>query len=318
MYYIGVDLGGTTIKAGLVNEQHEIVLSLSAPTGSERAAEEVVADMVALCKKLMHTYELQEKDIYSVGVGCPGLVQSEEGIVISSSNLNFEEVNIRSLFNEHYKVPVYVENDANCAALGEVLAGAAKGSKSAIIITLGTGVGGGIIKEGKIETGAFFGAGEIGHQVINFNETKKCGCGRRGCYEQYASASALVRMAKAAAEKHPSSLLIEKAKDHKIEFIDGKAIFGAAHENDSVALEVLDEYYHYIAYGAANLINVLEPEMLVIGGGISAQGEYITKPVEKYIQEQMYGGLRLKTQIKAAKLGNDAGIIGAALLGATK
>lgn len=315
MYRIGIDLGGTTIKAGLVNGQHEIVMSLSVPTKSERKAEEVLADMVALCSRLMSTCQIEETEVLSIGIGCPGLVQSEKGIILSSSNLNFTEVDVRSFFKQHYQIPVYVENDANCAALGEALAGAAKGATSAIVITLGTGVGGGLIMNGKIYTGAFFGAGEIGHQVINIHETKSCGCGRKGCYEQYASASALVRMAEAAAQAHPESLMSQKVKETEGQEMNGKIIFASAHEKDPIALEVLDTYYRYVAYGAANLINILEPEMIVLGGGISAQGDYIVKPIEKYIQEQMYGGLNLKTKVSAAKLGNDAGIIGAALLG---
>lgn len=315
MYYIGVDLGGTSIKAGLVNEAYEIIQSISTPTKNERASSEVVSDIARLCNELIGLQGISETEIHSIGIGCPGLVQSKEGIVLSSSNLNFENVNVREILKEYFNIPVFIENDANCAALGEVLAGAAVGMSSALVITLGTGVGGGMIMNGKIYTGAYFGAGEIGHQVINIHETEKCGCGRKGCYEQYASASALVRMAKEAARKNADSLLIQYADGGDIEQINGVTIFKAAKAEDKVALEVLDQYYRYIAYGVANLINILEPETIVLGGGISAQGEYITKPITQYVKEQMYGGMSLKTSIKAAKLGNGAGIIGAALLG---
>lgn len=216
MYYIGVDLGGTSIKAGLVNEAYEIIQSISTPTKNERASSEVIADIAKLCNELMGLQGISEKEIHSIGIGCPGLVQSKEGIVLSSSNLNFENVNVREILKEYFNIPVYIENDANCAALGEVLA---------------------------------------------------------------------------------------------------VTIFKAAKAEDKVALEVLDQYYRYIAYGVTNLINILEPETIVLGGGISAQGEYITKPITQYVKEQMYRGLSLKTSIKAAKLGNGAGIIGAALLG---
>ncbi len=315
MYYIGIDLGGTTIKAGMVNEAYEIIQELSIPTQRERQAEEIIKDMATLCKDLITACHINEADIHSVGIGCPGLVEVQSGKVLSSSNLNFENVPVCEIFKKYCDFDVYIENDANCAALGEVMSGAAKDSKSALMITFGTGVGGGIILDGKIYRGAFCGAGEIGHQVINFNETSSCGCGRKGCYEQYASATALVKKAKEAACANPESLLLQYAEDKQIENINGKVIFEAAHANDAVALEVLDRYYQLIAHGATNLINILEPEILVLGGGISGQGEYIVEPIKKYISAQMYGGLNLKTQIKAATLGNGAGIIGAALLG---
>nr|WP_302598159.1 ROK family protein [uncultured Cellulosilyticum sp.] len=315
MYYIGIDLGGTTIKAGLVNEAYEITHELSIPTQNQRQAEEIIKDMAGLCKDLMAAAHINETEVHSVGIGCPGLVEVQSGKVLSSSNLNFENVPVREIFKKYMDFEVYIENDANCAALGEVMAGVAKGAQSALMITFGTGVGGGIVLDGKIYRGAFCGAGEIGHQVINFHETESCGCGRKGCYEQYASATALVRYAKEAAKENPQSLMLEYAENKAIENINGKVIFEAAHNGDAVALEVLDGYYKLIAHGAANLINILEPEMLVLGGGISGQGEYIVAPITKYISQQMYGGLNLKTQIKAATLGNGAGIIGAALLG---
>lgn len=315
MYYIGIDLGGTTIKAGLVNEAYEIINELSVPTQNQRQAEEIIKDMAGLCKDLMTESRIDETQVHSVGIGCPGLVEVESGKVLSSSNLNFENVPVRELFKKYMGFEVYIENDANCAALGEVMAGVAKGAKSALMITFGTGVGGGVVLDGKIYRGAFCGAGEIGHQVINIHETASCGCGRKGCYEQYASATALVGYAKKAAQENPQSLLVKYAENQDVSKINGKVIFEAAHHEDAVALEVLDGYYKLIAHGAANLINILEPEMLVLGGGISGQGQYIVTPITKYISEQMYGGLNLKTQIKAATLGNGAGIIGAALLG---
>lgn len=318
MYYIGVDLGGTTIKVGLVDETHHIIDHTTLPTQSERPAEAVIQDMAKMCQTLIEKHQLKLEEIKAIGIGCPGLVNAEEGIVLSSSNLNFKEVKVRELFKTYFNIPVYIENDANCAALGEALAGAAKGARSALVITFGTGVGGGLILDGKIYTGAYFGAGEIGHQVINIHEVERCGCGRRGCYEQYASARALVKRAEEAAKCHEESLLRELVKKSDSGKMNGKIIFEAAHQGDATALEVLEEYYHYIACGAANLINIIEPEILVLGGGISGQGEFITLPITRHIKEEVYGGLSLKTAIKAAKLGNDAGIIGAALLGVSQ
>ena len=317
MYYLGVDLGGTTIKVGLVNESYEIIQNVSGPTGRERSFEEVLKDMAMLCKEVMDKQGITEKDIHSIGIGSPGIASPNEGIILSSSNLNFDHVNVRHEIQKYIDTDVYVENDANCAALGEVICGAAKGEENVIVVTLGTGVGGGIINKGKIYRGSFFGAGEIGHQVICFDGGLPCGCGRKGCWEQYASATALIRQAREAVKEHPESQILTLSKENKAENINAKVVFDAAQAGDQVADEVLQRYFKYIACGVTNLINNFEPSMIVLGGGMSAQKAYLTEPVTKYVQEEMYGGLSLKTKITAATLGNDAGIIGAAFLGTT-
>lgn len=317
MYYLGVDLGGTTIKVGLVNEQYQIVQGISGPTGRERSSEEVLKDMAMLCLEVMKLQGITENEIHSVGIGSPGIASPNEGVILSSSNLNFDHVNVRKEIQKYINTDVYVENDANCAALGEVICGAAKGESNVVVVTLGTGVGGGIIADGKISRGSFFGAGEVGHQVICYDNGVVCGCGRKGCWEQYASATALIRQAKAAVEKAPESMILSLAKEQKADNINAKVIFDAAQSGDQVAQSVLERYFKYIACGLTNIINTLEPSMIVLGGGMSAQKEYLTEPVTKYVQEEMYGGLSLKTRIKAATLGNDAGIIGSAFLGTT-
>lgn len=317
MYYLGVDLGGTTIKVGLVNEDYKIVQNVSGPTGRERSFEEVLKDMAMLCKEVMQKEGITEKDIHSIGIGSPGIASPNEGVILSSSNLNFDHVNVRHEIQKYINTEVYVENDANCAALGEVICGAAKGEDNVVVVTLGTGVGGGIIANGKINRGSFFGAGEIGHQVICYDHGIKCGCGRKGCWEQYASATALIRQAKEAVNMRADSQILALAKNNDPDNINAKVVFDAAHAGDQVAQEVLAGYFKYIACGLTNIINTLEPSMIVLGGGMSAQKEYLTEPVTKYVQEEMYGGLSLKTKITAATLGNDAGIIGAAFLGTT-
>lgn len=317
MYYLGVDLGGTTIKAGLVDETGKIVKKMSIPTKRERSAEEVIKDMAMLCKDVLSSEGLTEKDIDSIGIGNPGIASAEEGIIYSSPNLNFDHVNVRQEIQKYLDVDVYVENDANCAALGEALKGIAKGEKSVIVVTLGTGVGGGIVNNGKVERGSFCGAGEIGHQVIVFEGGEQCGCGRKGCWEQYASATALIRQAKKAVAEHPESKLLGYTKTGNAEDINAKNVFDAAQAGDETAQAVLDKYFKYIACGVANLINIMEPTMIVLGGGMSAQKQYLTEPVKEYVQKEMLGGLSLKTKIEAATLGNDAGIIGAAFLGTT-
>ena len=317
MYYLGVDLGGTTIKVGLVNEQYQIVQSISGPTGRERSSEEVLKDVAMLCVEVMKLQGITEKEIHSIGMGSPGIASPNDGIILSSSNLNFDHVNVRKEIQKYIDTDVYVDNDANCAALGEAICGAAKGENNVVVVTLGTGVGGGIVNQGKLNHGSFFGAGEIGHQVIYYGEGETCGCGRRGCWEQYASATALINQAKVAVETAPESMILTFVKEQQLEDINAKVIFDAAQVGDLTAQNVLEGYFKYIACGLTNIINILEPDMIVLGGGMSAQKEYLSTPVTKYVQEEMYGGLSLKTKIKAAVLGNDAGIIGAALLGTT-
>ncbi len=317
MYYLGVDLGGTTIKVGLVDENYKILHSVSGATKRERSSEEVLKDMAMLCIEVMKKQGITEKDIHSIGIGSPGIASPKDGMVLSASNLNFDHVNVREEIKKYIDTDVYVENDANVAALGEFICGAAKGENNVVVVTLGTGVGGGIITDGKIIRGSFFGGGEIGHQVIQAVDGLQCGCGRKGCWEQYASATALIRQAKEKALNNPDSLIAKNVEDNNLENINAKLVFDSAKAGDKIANEVLDQYFKYIACGVANMINILEPSMIVLGGGMSAQKTYLTDPVTKYVQNEMYGGLNLKTKITSATLGNDAGIIGAAFLGTT-
>lgn len=312
MYYIGVDLGGTTIKVGLINEEYKIVQTAVCDTKAERQPDEILKDMAFLCKEVMKKENISEEDVDSIGIGCPGLAIPQDGILLTSPNLQtFKNTNVKAEIQKYINLPVYIENDANVAALGEVINGAAKGVKSAVVVTLGTGVGGGIIIDGKIYSGAFFGAGEIGHHSILFKDGYKCGCGRTGCWEQYASATALIRDAKIAVENRDSK--IKELTNGGA--INAKIIFDAAQAGDEVANELLDQYFKFIGIGVLNLINILQPQMIVLGGGMSAQKENLINPVVKYLKENMFGGLELRTEIKAADLGNDAGIIGAGLLG---
>ncbi len=317
MYYLGVDLGGTTIKVGLVDENYKIIHSISGPTNRERSSEEVLKDMAMLCIEVMKKQGITEKDIHSIGIGSPGIASPEDGVILSASNLNFDHVNVRDEIKKYIDTDVYVENDANAAALGEFICGAAKGEKNVVVVTLGTGVGGGLITDGKIIRGNFFGAGEIGHQVIQVVDGLPCGCGRKGCWEQYASATALIRQAREKVVNNPESLIAKNVKDNNLDNINAKLVFDSAKDGDKVANEVLDQYFKYIACGVTNMINILEPSMVVLGGGMSAQKTYLTDPVTKYVQDEMYGGLSLKTKITSAILGNDAGIIGAAFIGTT-
>lgn len=315
MYYIGVDLGGTTIKVGLLNDEYTIIDKMVIPTGAERSSEEVLKDMAKVCRQIMDKHGLTEENVHSIGIGSPGIASPVEGIIHYASNLNFNEVNVRKEIQKYINLNVYVENDANCAALAEAVCGAAKGEKDVVVVTLGTGVGGGIIIDGKVYSGAFCGGGEIGHHVIELNG-RQCGCGRKGCWEQYASATALISDAKVAAKENPTSQLVTLTEGN-LDNMNAKIVFDAAQDGDEVAGKVLDQYFRYIAHGVANIVYMLQPSTVVLGGGMSAQQDKLTVPVTKYVEQEMCPGLELRNPVKAAILGNDAGIIGAALVGTT-
>lgn len=315
MYYLGIDVGGTNISAGLVDKNGKLIAKLTTPTMNGRDTEDILDDMASLCLKLCEEKKVDMEDIISIGIGLPGMMDKKKGILRYANNLNFKNVNVVKEIKNRTGLPVYIENDANCAALGENTCGAAKGDKNVVYITLGTGVGGGIILDGKLFDGAFGNGGEVGHMVI-VAEGEECTCGRLGCWEAYASASALKREGRIAAAKYPNSEIYNLV-DGNIKLIDAKTVFDAAEMKDEVALKIIDGYIKYVAIGLVNLINIFQPEKLVIGGGICAQGDNVVKPVKKILEERVYGG-ELKTEISVATLGNDAGIVGAAMLGVRK
>lgn len=313
MYYLGIDLGGTNICVGLVNESGKIIKKENTPTIVERGYEAIVKDMAMLCKKIIDDEKIDIKDVVSIGIGSPGIPDIKKGVIIFSNNLKFENVPLRDEMKKHIDLPVYIENDANCAALGESTCGAAKDYDNSVMVTLGTGIGSGIIINGKIFSGAFYGGGEMGHMVIESNG-ELCSCGRQGCWEMYASATALIRQTRVAAAKYPNSKIFELVNGD-IKLIDAKVPFDAAQQGDEVAKDIIDRYLKYLAVGISNIINIFEPEIIAIGGGVCAQGENIIKPVTKLVKGDVYGGGKLKTKIVTAKLGNDAGVVGAAMLG---
>jgi len=311
MYKIGVDLGGTNIAAGIVDEQGNIVLKKSVPTLSNRGVDMVVADMITLCKSLIAEKSLAASDIKSIGIGCPGVVDPPNGTIIYATNIGFKNINIAKMISSELNVPVHIENDANAAALGESAFGAAKGSEHSVTITLGTGIGGGLIIGGAIYSGPFFGAGEFGHHIIRM-DGEVCGCGNKGCWEAYASATALIRETVKGAKNNPESL-INRYVNSNLELVNAKTAFDAALEGDATAKEVVDNYMEHLCVGLANIVNLLQPEIIVIGGGISGQGNTLISSIENRIKKLVLGG-NLKTRFVIAKLGNDAGIIGAAML----
>lgn len=313
MYYIGIDLGGTNIAAGIVDEKGTVIRKDSIPTFREREYPEILKDMAMLALKLIDDEGLNLEDIKSIGIGSPGIADNKNGILIYANNLKFRNVPMREEIQKYIDLPVYIENDANCAALAESVAGAAKDAEHSITITLGTGVGSGVIINKRLYSG-FNGAGaEIGHMTI-IVDGKQCTCGRRGCWEVYASATALIEQAKEAAKSNPDSM-INKLVEGDLSRLNAKIPFDAARQGDKTAETVVKRYIKYIGEGITNVINIFYPQVIVIGGGISKEGEYLLKPLRQYVYDNVYAKDVQQTDIRIAEMGNDAGIVGAAMLG---
>ena len=310
MYRIGIDLGGTNIAAGVVNERHEIVSHTSVPTLAHRSPEAVIADMGHAVRAALDQAGVTAADCASIGVGSPGTCDSDRGVVVRAYNLGWYEVPVCQMLTERFGIPARLSNDANCAALAEYVAGAGAGCRNMVLITLGTGVGGGIIIDGKIYAGMRSAGAELGHTVLVL-DGEPCTCGRRGCWEAYASATALIRQTGQAALAHPESLLASiPAQD-----INGRTAFDAAEQGDAAARAVVARYCEYVAAGLTDLVNALAPERILLGGGISRQGESLLGPVREYVAAHCFGQRQGAIPVIAeAKLGNEAGIIGAAAL----
>ena len=313
MYRIGVDLGGTNIATGVVNEKNEIVGRGKVKTNAPRPAEAIFDSIKEAVDMAVVNAGINYSDVVSVGIGPPGSVNKDTGAIEFSNNLKFNNVPAKEMLEERLKKPVYLENDANAAALGEAVAGCGTGVKDFVAITLGTGVGSGIIINGKIHRGSNFCGGEMGHMVINVDGIP-CNCGRKGCWEKYASATALVSQAVEAMQGNKASLLWQTCEGD-LNKVEGKTIFEALDMGDETAKQVVDKYLYYVAIGLENVINALQPEIVCIGGGISGQGEKILEPIRQIVKAERYSVYAEKqAAILRATLGNDAGIIGAALL----
>ena len=322
MYRIGIDLGGTNIAAGLVNENYEIVAKSSVPTrAAERTQEEIAAVMGELCFTLCAQAGVKMEEVEAIGVASPGIADHDNGVVVYTNNLPLLDFPVCKLLSEMTGVAsVHVENDANAAAWGEAVAGAAKGTTNSVMITLGTGVGGGIIIDNKVYSGFNAAGAELGHIVIEY-EGRPCSCGRKGCWEAYSSATGLINMTREKIEEcmrtgRPSAM-IEMSEGGKT--VSGRTSFNAMRAGDEAASEVVDMYIRYLACGLINIVNIFQPEVISLGGGISNERENLLKPLMPFITAQQYGaGAVPQTDIRIAQLGNDAGIIGAALLGMQK
>jgi len=313
-YYIGIDLGGTNIVAGVVDEQYNILAKASTKTNCPRPDREIARDMAKMAIQAVENAKLTMEQIEWIGIGTPGIANSRDGIIEYSNNLGFVNTPMVKYIQEDIDKPVFVENDANAAAYGEFVAGAAKGANNAVCITLGTGVGGGIIIDGKIYAGSNFAGAEIGHTVISV-DGPQCTCGRKGCFEVFSSATGLIRMTKESMAKNPDSSM-HKLVAERSGKVSARIAFDAMRMGDAAAKAVVDDYIKYLAAGITNTINTFQPDILCIGGGVCNEGDALLLPMKELVAKEVYTrNSKQNTQIVIAKLGNDAGIIGAAFLG---
>ncbi len=318
MYYLGIDLGGTNIAAGIVDENYKIIKKKSVPTLAHRDGKEIIKDMANLCLSLLQDCNLTIKDVEYAGIATPGTANSETGVVEYANNLPFVNFPIADLLKEYTGLEkVYIENDANAAAKAEAIAGVAKGAKFSVMITLGTGLGGGIVLDGKVYSGFNFAGAELGHIVIE-KDGKQCTCGRRGCWETYSSATGLTNMTKEhvlKARAEGRKTLIDEMINGNIDNCNARVAFAAMKQGDEVGKEIVDEFISYLACGIANVINIFQPNILSIGGGVCNEKDYLLVPLKEAVFKETYTRGDKQTEIKIAELGNDAGIVGAAVLG---
>lgn len=294
MYYIGLDIGGTNLKAGAVDESGNIIGEASIPTGANRPQDEVFHDIVSLIREVIASSGLRENELKAIGMGSPGKIDYSTGSVVYNNNLGWKDFHISEMMSEALHVPAILENDADAAALGEVIAGSAKGANSAMIITLGTGVGTGYVFNGKI-----FRSCEFGHMVIH-SGGRECTCGRKGCFEAYCSATGLISRTREAGITESDGS------------VNGRTVFDAADKGNEKAQKIIDEYTSDLSCGIVNLINGLQPEVISLGGGVAKQGERLLAPLREKVYAEMYKGLA-RPRIAACTLGYKAGLIGAAL-----
>ena len=318
MKYIGIDVGGTNLKAGLVDESGLILATHSIKVAQVDDADSLAWTLVSLTQELCRAAGVSLEQVVSVGVGVPGTVEIRSGTILYTCNLPLKNVPLRKLFHRYLATPLYIENDANCAALAEYFVGAGRGSKRFITVTLGTGIGGGIVHNGKIFHGANVMAGEVGHMSIVYGG-EPCPCGRRGCWERYASAQALKRMTAQAVAEHSDSVLAAVVRENG-GHISGRSAFEAMRRGDQTGKAVCEQYIDYLAAGIINLVNIFQPDTLAIGGGVSNEDDrFLLDPLRRRVERESIPCSRDKmTKIVKAELGNRAGIIGAAFLGKNK
>ena len=314
-HYLGIDLGGTDIKAGVVREDYTVAVRHSIPTLPERSAIEVIADMAAAGKAALEMAGLSEADVTYVGIGVPGMIDCNTRHIINANNLDWKDVDLIGIFRDLWEIPVLLANDADVAALAEVLAGAAKGYDDAIMLTLGTGIGGGLVFNRQVYTGGDGYGTEPGHIIIVAGG-EQCTCGLRGCFEAYASVTGLIRDTIRAMAESPDSIMC-KLCDGDVSRVDGRTPFEAAKLGDAAGKRVVDSYIGYLATGIVSIINLLRPQAIIVGGGVSNAGDALFIPLREAVASSTWDpDVTGVTPVLRAALGNDAGMIGAALLGA--
>jgi glucokinase len=313
MVYIGIDLGGTNIAAGIVDENGKILIKGEVPTKLERGPKPICEDMGKLCLDLIEKAGLSLDDVEAVGMGVPGIANNETGVVIFCTNLGWHDVPVREYMAPYIQKPLFIENDATVAGLAESVAGVTQGAKTSIFLTLGTGVGGGIILDGKAYSGPHHIASELGHMIIEA-EGDLCTCGNKGCFERYASGWALIRWGNEVMPSHPESLLY-KETDGDPDKMTARVVLDAAKAGDEQAMIIFDRYVNYMSIGITNIINFIDPEIIALGGGVSRAGEFLLHPVREAVAKRIFYKNEPYARIELSTMGNDAGIIGAAMLG---
>ncbi len=315
-YFVGVELGVKNILVGVVDKYGKLIRKESVPTLKERPYGEIVKDIAKLITEVLDKEDIDKKSVKYIGVGCPGTPDAKNGIIVRNYTLNFHNTPIRAELEKYINLPVYIENDANCAALAESVAGAAEDIDFSVTVRIGTGIGGGIIIGNKVYSGFNYAGAELGHMLVNFDGLK-CTCGRNGCWESYASATALMNQASEAAAKCPESL-INKLVENDYGKLTENILFEAARKGDITAKEVINKYLFYLSEGLVNIVNILQPEVIVIAGQIAKEGDYFLKPLKEMVNSKVYCQQARQTGFALAQTGSAAVIIGAAMLGVYK
>ncbi len=313
-YSAAIDLGGTNIGIGIVSEEGELVFKTSVPVEDNKNHVALLTQMAEGTKQCIEECGIAKEDIVFVGIGIPGLIKGPKGPVILAANINWHNVDAVSFLEEKIGLPVFLGNDADCAAMGEYYAGSGKQYKSLIMITLGTGIGGGAVSDGKLFPGFNGFGGEYGHIPLVHNGVQ-CACGKKGCFEVYGSANALKRETREAAEANPESLIWELCEGD-LDNIGGRTAFDAAEQGDETAKAVVEQYIDYLADGISGIVNMYRPEVIILGGGVSNQGASLLDPLNEKVAKLCVASETIEApKVVKASLGNSAGIIGAGLLG---
>lgn len=310
--YIGIDIGGTGIQMGIVNEMGSVLNKYEIKTNKELSFEEQLNKIVDAIYHMLDMSCYSISDIHAIGAGVPGLIDLTTGYILKCTNIGWFNVPFKSRLEEQMNCSVYIDNDANAAALAESIAGSSHGFATSVMMTLGTGIGSGIIIDGKIWRGSHCIGSELGH-IILVADGIPCSCGNKGCLERYCSASAIIRMAREELLHRPESMIIESAGS--FDKINAQIIIDCAKQNDPVATDIFQQYVHYLSMAVANVINLLDPDIIVLGGGVSNAGSYLLNAVQSSVTDFVVNKSSAIPKIAIASLGSEAGIIGAAMLG---